>query len=76
MIRALGGASLVFFPHKFAVPRWLQVANIVVSPVSWEPPWCGLGDCERIEISRQYFFICFGFVLALLFVLVRFSFAT
>lgn len=27
------GVSLVFFPHKFAVPMWLQIANLVVSPV-------------------------------------------
>jgi hypothetical protein len=31
----MGGVSLEFVHHKFAVPIWLQIANIVASL------WCG-----------------------------------
>jgi hypothetical protein len=58
----LAGVSLLFFPQKFAVPVWLQIANIVVSPIIVGAAWCGLGDGERREASGQFFFISFGLV--------------
>ena len=39
----LGGVSLPIFPHRIAVPMWLQVANIVISPLILGAAMVGLG---------------------------------
>ena len=73
----LAGVSLVFFPHKFAVPVWLQIVNIVVSPVvvglamMWVGRWRAQRGQQAILLHRFWF----GFVFALVFGLVRFGFA-
>jgi hypothetical protein len=73
----LGGVSVWLFPHKFAVPIWLQVANLVVSPVVMGLVMVGVG---RWRASRNQQAILlhkfwFGLVLAMIFALVRFRFA-
>jgi hypothetical protein len=74
---ALGGVSLVFFPHKFAVPMWLQIANIAVSPTIVGFAMVGVGRWRaqrgQQEILLHRFW--FGFAFALVFALVRFRFA-
>ena len=74
---ALGGVSLVFFPHKFAVPVWLKIANIVVSPIVVGFAMVGIGRW-RAQRGQQAILLhrfWFGFVFALVFGLVRFGFA-
>jgi hypothetical protein len=73
----LGGVSLVVFPHKFAVPAWLQIANIVVSPivVGVAMVWVGRWRAQRNEQAIFLYKFWFGFAFALTFALVRFRFA-
>jgi hypothetical protein len=74
---ALGGISLVFFPQKFAMPMWLQIANIAISPVVvgvamvWVGQRRSLGGQQAILLHKFWF----GFAFALVFALVRFRFA-
>jgi hypothetical protein len=73
----LGGLSVLLFPHKFAVPVWLQVANVVVSPVVVGIAMVGVGRW-RTRRNQQTILLhkfWFGFVFALVFALVRFRFA-
>jgi hypothetical protein len=72
-----GGVSVWVFPHKFAVPIWLQIANIVASPVIVGIAMVGVGRW-RAQRNQQTILLhkfWFGFALALAFALVRFWFA-
>jgi hypothetical protein len=74
---ALGGISLVFFPQKFAVPMWLQIANIAISPVvvGVAMVWVGQRRSLRGQQAILLHKFWFGFAFALVFALVRFRFA-
>ena len=74
---ALGGVSLVFFPHKFAVPVWLQIANIVLSPIVAGFAMVGMGRwrARRGQQAILLHTFWFGFAFALIFALVRVRFA-
>ena len=52
---ALGRVSIVLFPRKFAAPIWLQIANIVVSPIIVGVAKVWVGDGGRREVSKQSF---------------------
>jgi hypothetical protein len=73
----LGGVSVLLFPHKFAVPAWLQIANIAAAPVVMGIAMVGVGRW-RARRNQQTILLhkfWFGFVFALIFALVRFRFA-
>ena len=71
---ALGGVSIVLFPRKFAVSIWLQIANIVVSPiiVGVAKVWVGDGERER-SASNPSPQVWFGLALGRVFAVVRFT---
>jgi hypothetical protein len=73
----LGAISVEVFPHKFAVPVGLQIANVMVSPVAMGVAMVGVGRW-RAQRNQQTILLhkfWFGFALALAFALVRFWFA-
>ena len=74
---ALGGVSLVFFRHKFAVPVWLQIANTVLSPIVAGFAMVGIGRwrARRGQQAILLHTFWFGFAFALIFALVRVRFA-
>jgi len=39
----LGAISLLVFPHKFAVPIWLQLLNVAVTPIIVGVSMVGIG---------------------------------
>ena len=74
---ALGGISLLIFPHKFAVSTWLQLLNVVASPAIVGGAMVGIGRWRRQRNQRQLLLhkFWFGSLLALVFAIVRLIFA-
>jgi hypothetical protein len=77
MLGALTGLiSLWAFPHLFMDAKWLQIANIVVTPILAGGAMAALGAWRRRreqELVRLDTF-AFGYVFALAMAVVRFSF--
>ncbi len=74
---ALGGLSLVFFPHRLAHPSKIHGASLIISPVITGAllSWTGALLRKRDKKAMQIESFGYGFVFAFGIALVRFLFA-
>jgi hypothetical protein len=74
---ALGGLSLIFFPHRLARPSKINGASLVISPVITGAllSWTGALLRKRGKKAMQIESFGYGFVFALGTALIRFFFA-
>jgi hypothetical protein len=74
---ALGGLSLVFFPHRLAHPSKIHGASLIISPVIAGAllSWIGALLRKRDKRTMQIESFGYGFVFAFGIALVRFLFA-
>lgn len=74
---ALGGLSLVFFPHRLAHPSKIHGASLIISPVIAGAllSWTGALLRKRDKRTMQIESFGYGFVFAFGIALVRFLFA-
>jgi hypothetical protein len=75
---SLGAVSLLVFPHKFAIPIWLQLLNVGLTPMIVGVSMVGIGRWRRRRNQPALLLHKFsiGFLVALVFALVRLIFAT
>ena len=74
----LGAVSLLVFPHKFAVPIWLQLLNVALTPIIVGVSMVGIGRWRRRRNQPALLLhrFSFGFLVAFVFAVVRLIFAT